>query len=885
MPAPLSPDTPSPIPRRGPRSSPRGRRAATLTAFALAVVSPVAAAPLASQASAAPAPAPAVPTFVDGLSQAVFSTNRADWVTQELWVESEVDSDFDGKKDRIHVDVTRPKETVTDGLKVPVIYEVSPYYSGGSAVTNWGVDHEIGFPPATKGDWNRNWVAPNRSPNISDTFENVWLPRGYAVVHAESVGTGYSDGCPTSGGRNETLGAKAAVDWLNGNAVGYTSRTGTDTVTADWTTGRTAMIGTSYNGTLPQAVATTGVKGLEAIVPISAISSWYDYYRANGTVRAPGGYQGEDLDVLADYVYSRADRAICRPVIDALVAQQDRATGDYSAFWDERNYMNDISKVKAATIVAHGLNDWNVQTKHAAQFYEGLKANGVPHQIYLHQGGHGGAPPDVMLNRWFTRYLYDQQNGVESLPKAWIVPQGGTAANPQPHPDWPAPNASPVTLSLGKSADGTAGSLGLLPTAAGTTETIVDDATKTLATLANTSTLPTSANRTVYKTAPLTADVRMSGTTTAALKVSFSKPAANLSFALLDYNPNGTVKRIVTRGWVDPQNAGDLYGKGAPLVPGRQYSVTWDAQPLDWVFSKGQQLGIAVYSSDREFTIRPAPGTELTLDTSASSITIPIVGGATAFATSTGVTAPTATVALDPAAPTGANGWYVGNVGVDWAVSDGGAPTSTTGCSDTTITQDGTFTLACTVTNLLGSGTESVTVRRDATAPTVTPTGVLNGGSYGDSTTRTLSWTVSDATSGADTSTATLDGAPVANGAAVDLSTLALGSHSLVVTAKDRAGNTTVATVAFTVTTSTTDMQALADRYLAAGVISQGAATNLRNRLDGAVEALAEGNTVKAARYLQQYVEHAERRVDDAAARALLVRDARALLDQIPRTA
>ena len=76
------------------------------------------------------------------------------------------------------------------------------------------------------------------------------------------------------------------------------------------------MMGTSYNGTLPIAAASTGVDGLEAIVPISAITDWYDYYRANGMVRAPhsaaGGtgnnhYLGEDLDVLVDDVYSRRD--------------------------------------------------------------------------------------------------------------------------------------------------------------------------------------------------------------------------------------------------------------------------------------------------------------------------------------------------------------------------------------------------------------------------------------------------------------------------------------------------------------------------------------------------------------------------------------------------
>ena len=99
------------------------------------------------------------------------------------------------------------------------------------------------------------------------------------------------------------------------------------------------MIGTSYNGTLPNAVASTGVEGLEAIVPISAISSWYDYYRSDGMVRAPGGFQGEDADVLAEYVYTREDREICRPVIDSLVRDQDRVTGDHSKFWADRDYL------------------------------------------------------------------------------------------------------------------------------------------------------------------------------------------------------------------------------------------------------------------------------------------------------------------------------------------------------------------------------------------------------------------------------------------------------------------------------------------------------------------------------------------------------------------
>ena len=40
---------------------------------------------------------PAVPTFVNGLSQAVFATSSANWVNHELWVETTMDTDFDGR--------------------------------------------------------------------------------------------------------------------------------------------------------------------------------------------------------------------------------------------------------------------------------------------------------------------------------------------------------------------------------------------------------------------------------------------------------------------------------------------------------------------------------------------------------------------------------------------------------------------------------------------------------------------------------------------------------------------------------------------------------------------------------------------------------------------
>ncbi|MGH3023237.1 MAG: Xaa-Pro dipeptidyl-peptidase [Gaiellaceae bacterium] len=593
----------------------RSRALPALIALAAVAVSLAVAAPAGAQATG--------PVFIDGQAQPVFTASPTTWVREELWVESDIDSDFDGKLDRIHVDVTRVQETETIGLKVPVVFETSPYYGGSVDVVNWEVDHEIGDPPTT-----RPVTAPeffDTSPIISNSHVNTWVPRGFAVVHAEGTGTGLSEGCPTTGDPFETLGPKAVVDWLNGRAKGYTSPTSSDRVFADWTTGKVGMIGTSYNGTLPIGVATTGVEGLEAIVPISAISSWYDYYRANGAVRAPGGFQGEDADVLAEYTYTRPDQQICRPVIADLAANQDRVTGDYSPFWDARNYMNDIRNVRAASLVAHGNNDWNVMTKHAAVYYQALRERGVEHMLYWHQGGHGGSPPLVRTNRWFSRYLWDHENNVESDPRAWVVREGQSSQNPTPYPEWPDPEAARVTVSF----NGNGLETGQLTLKEGKRafQTLVDNATIGPATLMNAAASP---NRLLFKTPTLLSPIRISGTPTIQLTMAFGKPKANLTAHLISYPAAGGNGTVISRGWIDPENRQSPAVTEA-IATGRSYKLTFDFQPKDSVLAAGRRLGVMILSSDRDHSIRPAPGTELTMNLKESKLRLPIVGGPSTF--------------------------------------------------------------------------------------------------------------------------------------------------------------------------------------------------------------------------------------------------------------
>ena len=197
-------------------------------------VAVVAAVALALAAALAPtAVAQTQPVFVNGQAQVVPAFNvSAQWVRHRLWVETEFDSDGDGKRDRMHVDVTRPAQTDSENLKVPVIYETSPYYAGTASTNSqyfWNTNHEVGAPPPARISPPPIAFNPNRT-SISTSEVNTWVPRGFAVVHSESPGSGLSQGCPTVGGTNENDGPKAVVDWLNGRAKGYTTIDGTTEV-------------------------------------------------------------------------------------------------------------------------------------------------------------------------------------------------------------------------------------------------------------------------------------------------------------------------------------------------------------------------------------------------------------------------------------------------------------------------------------------------------------------------------------------------------------------------------------------------------------------------------------------------------------------------------
>src|SRR5512133_3587367 len=596
---------------------------------AVTAVKTVTGVPLAPEAQAVTT----VPVIVNGEAQKIPAFENADeWIREDLWVEAEFDTDGDGKRDRMHVDVTRPRQTETEGIKLPVVYESSPYFAGTAGSNReyfWNVRQELNtvpqahvFPPQI--------VRRGQRPVISTAQVKAWVPYGFAVVHSSAPGTGLSQGCPTIGTRIEALAPKAVIDWLNGRAKGYTTPDGNEEVKAYWTTGKVGMIGTSYNGTIPFAAATTGVDGLEAIIPVAPNTSYYHYYRSNGLVRNPGGYLGEDADVLYDFVYSNPDNcAYCDSVVrDTEMANGiDRVTGDYNEFWAKRDLMNYMETFKTPVLMAHAFNDWNVVPSHSYRFCKVLKEKGVPLQMYYHQGSHGGEPPFTMMNRWFTRYLFGVENGVENDPKARIVRENADRLSPTPYADYPNPDARPLTFFLTRGAPAT-GALVTEKSSKQGTETLTDNFSFTGASLAQ---AEYSDHRLLFVTPVLTEAAHISGVVSVTVRASASKPAVNLSVWLvaLPWTNSREPKitdNLITRGWADLQNHSSLTSS-KPLVPGEFYEITFDLEPDDQIIPAGKQIGLMIFSSDKEFTLQPMPGTELTVDLDGTKVTIPIVGG------------------------------------------------------------------------------------------------------------------------------------------------------------------------------------------------------------------------------------------------------------------
>ncbi|MFI8933407.1 Xaa-Pro dipeptidyl-peptidase [Streptomyces sp. NPDC053474] len=616
-------------------------------------------------------PAPRTPTAHGTAKESRPVYSYADAIRESVWVDTRVDGDEDGRTDRVAVDIVRPREPAQHGREIPVIMDASPYY----ACCGRGNESQ-----------KKTYDTDGRPVQFPLYYDNYFVPRGYAYVAVDLTGTNRSDGCVDIGGRSDIQSAKAVVDWLGGRARGYTSRTGAERARATWTNGRTGMIGKSYDGTIANGVAATGVEGLETIVPIGAISSWYDYYFAKGAPLFNSGPDG-----LSDGIESPEARARCGRVQERLVQGAPRS-GDWTPLWAARDYVPDADKVRASVFAVHGLQDLNVRMKHFGQWWDALGEAGVQRKLWLSQAGHvdpfdfrranGVSPVRAeprtrgwvrTLHRWFDHELLGYRNGVDREPMADIerAPDQWTTDRV-----WPPRTTSAVTL---RPAQGTAPGVGTLGTRRGKgTETFTDDRRLGETDWASAIDASTPA-KAGFTTRPLARDLRLSGSSKVTVTVTPSAPTAHLSAVLVDVGPatirdyaatgegittlptrscwgastdgdsacfKDTAARtkavdytVFSRGWADLGNHADDH-HGRPLTPGEPVTLTLDLAASDHVVPKGHRLALIVGGTDRNLITAPADTPTLTVDLARTFARVPLVGGAKALTTAPHATVP-----------------------------------------------------------------------------------------------------------------------------------------------------------------------------------------------------------------------------------------------------
>lgn len=132
----------------------------------------------------------------------------------------------------------------------------------------------------------------------------------------------------------------------------------------------------------------------------------------------------------------------------------------------------------------------------------------------------------------------------------------------------------------------------------------------------------------------------------------------------------------------------------------------------------------------------------------------------------------------------GNNGWYISDVSVSWTVVDNeSAVSSTSGCGTTVINSDTSGqTLTCSATSDGGTNSHSLTIKRDATPPTIVSSAspAANGNGW-NNTAVTVSFSCSDSGSGIDNNS--VAGATL-NNEGINQSVTSSGSCT------DKAGNT-----------------------------------------------------------------------------------------------
>ena len=403
------------------------------------------------------------------------------------------------------------------------------------------------------------------------------------------------------------------------------------------------MTGTSYNGTLPLAAATTGVEGLEAIIPDRAEHVVLPLLPLERPRAAPGRLAGRGHRLPLRLHQQRrpgAARVLQRARI-ATASSRERPRSRAPATTTTSG-PGAICCTKVEQHQGRGADGARLQrlergARAQRAHLRGAQGHACRCRPYFHQGGHGGAPPLELMNKWFTRYLYGVENGVEKDPKAWIVREAAPAAPPTaerrrtrgwprtrrgatppptPYADYPNPDAAPVTLHLRPGGARTAAGARRAPQDAAR-DARRQRRVRRRRRWRSAESSPTPAALRDARADRAGAHLRARrASRSASRRASRRRTSRCGSWRCRGPTARSAPANLITRGWADPQNhasltkGGDFTRASAASRSCRASSttLTFDLQPDDQIIPAGKRIGLMIFSSDRDFTLWPQAG-------------------------------------------------------------------------------------------------------------------------------------------------------------------------------------------------------------------------------------------------------------------------------------
>jgi predicted acyl esterase len=441
-----------------------------------------------------------------------------------------------------------------------------------------------------------------------------YVEQGYAYVHADVRGTGFSEGDYRFLDRKEQTDLYDVIEWIAAQA---------------WSNGKVGGIGESY---FCMTQWFMGIQNPPHLACLGAYDGLNDPYRFMGY---PGGIEGNFLS----YWYNSSVR----------VPNLYPANGDhprdlphdlfhdvqrhplYDEWWQERTAAEHLDQIK---VPLFSIGVWAKLDLHCAGNILGYQKAQGPKKLFIS----GTANPftaqrdfslveyhQKYLLPFYDRYLKGAKTSHEARPDVeYTVRNTGEV---KAAASWPPPGSKPTPFYLAPGPTESVTSLNdgaLSPSPAGSGQTTYSypHPSWALGVVAMGPQGPDPARGVLtFTSAPLAADMEIAGDGTLAIYASSTRPDMDFCVKLSEQFAQGPEQRakgiqpgyfIVTKGWLRASHSDRdetrgtewsyTHGRAMPLTPGKIYKFEIPLQPIAYRFKQGNRIRVEIANGDSPVT-------------------------------------------------------------------------------------------------------------------------------------------------------------------------------------------------------------------------------------------------------------------------------------------